>query len=131
VRGESRSPSAKGGGGRRTACGSTHRLAGMRAVQITRFGGPEVLEIVDVPEPTPGDGQQLYDVSTAGVNYADTHQIVSSEVHRGARGGALRLSGQPHDRSGEPCARMALRRAVSPGREGRVRPGVAGCRTPP
>jgi NADPH:quinone reductase-like Zn-dependent oxidoreductase len=42
-------------------------------VQITRFGGPEVLEIVDVPEPTPGPGQQLYDVSTAGLNFADTH----------------------------------------------------------
>jgi NADPH:quinone reductase-like Zn-dependent oxidoreductase len=45
----------------------------MRAVQITRFGGPEVLEIVDVPAPTPGQGEQLYDVSTAGINYADTH----------------------------------------------------------
>jgi NADPH:quinone reductase-like Zn-dependent oxidoreductase len=45
----------------------------MRAVQITRFGGPEVLDIVDVPEPTPGPGQQLYDVSTAGLNFADTH----------------------------------------------------------
>ena len=45
----------------------------MRAVQITCFGGPEVLEIVDVPEPTPGPGQQLYDVSTAGINDADTH----------------------------------------------------------
>jgi NADPH:quinone reductase len=52
----------------------------MRAVQITRFGGPEVLEIVDVPEPTPGPGQQLYDVSTAGVNYADTHQVLFREV---------------------------------------------------
>src|SRR5688572_11115974 len=50
----------------------------MRAVQITRFGGPEVLEIVDVPEPTPGPGQQLYEVSTAGVNFADTHQIENS-----------------------------------------------------
>src|SRR5215213_5249820 len=50
----------------------------MRAVQITRFGGPEVLDIVDVPAPTPGPGQQLYDVSTAGVNYADTHQIENS-----------------------------------------------------
>jgi NADPH:quinone reductase-like Zn-dependent oxidoreductase len=49
----------------------------MRAVQTTRFGGPEVLEIVDVSEPTPGPGQQLYDVSTAGVNYADTHQQLS------------------------------------------------------
>ncbi len=46
----------------------------MRAVQITRFGGPEVLEIVDVPEPEPGPSQQLYDVSTAGVNFADAHR---------------------------------------------------------
>jgi NADPH:quinone reductase-like Zn-dependent oxidoreductase len=45
----------------------------MRAVQITRFGGPEVLDIVDVPEPTPGPGQQFYDVSIAGLNFADTH----------------------------------------------------------
>ena len=49
----------------------------MRAVQITRFGGPEVLDIVDVPEPTRGSGQQLYDVSTAGLNFADTHHRVS------------------------------------------------------
>ena len=48
-----------------------------RAVQITRFGGPEVLDVVDVPEPTPGEGQQLYDVSTAGVDDADTHHAVS------------------------------------------------------
>jgi NADPH2:quinone reductase len=40
----------------------------MRAVQMTRFGGPEVLEVVDLPEPEPGPGQKLYDVSTAGVN---------------------------------------------------------------
>ena len=52
----------------------------MRAVQITRFGGPEVLETVDVPEPTPGPGQQLYDVSTAGINYADTHHSEASRV---------------------------------------------------
>src|SRR3954462_11919973 len=52
-------------------------LSCMRAVQITQFGGPEVLEVVDVPEPVPGDGQQLYDVSTAGVNYADPHQELS------------------------------------------------------
>src|SRR3954471_1229603 len=50
----------------------------MRAVQITRFGGPEVLDVVDLPDPVPGDGQQLYEVSTAGVNYADTHQIENS-----------------------------------------------------
>lgn len=50
----------------------------MRAVQITRFGGPEVLDVVDLPDPVPGPGRQLYDVSTAGINYADTHQIENS-----------------------------------------------------
>ena len=50
----------------------------MRAVQITRFGGPEVLDIVELAEPEAADGQQLYDVSTAGVNYADTHHRVSA-----------------------------------------------------
>ena len=46
----------------------------MRAVQITRFGGPEVMDIVDLPDPTPAEGQKLYEVSSAGVNFADTHQ---------------------------------------------------------
>jgi NADPH2:quinone reductase len=45
----------------------------MRAVQITEFGGPEVLKLVDVPEPVPADGQVRIRVSVAGMNYADTH----------------------------------------------------------
>jgi NADPH2:quinone reductase len=55
-------------------------LTRMRAVQITRFGGPEVLEIKDVPDPVAGPGQQLYDVSSAGVNFADTHQTENSYI---------------------------------------------------
>jgi hypothetical protein len=54
----------------------------MRAVQITRFGGPEVMDVVDLPDPTPGEGEQLYDVSAAGVNFADTHHRLSFEVHQ-------------------------------------------------
>jgi NADPH:quinone reductase-like Zn-dependent oxidoreductase len=50
----------------------------MRAVQITRFGRPEGLEIVDIQEPTPGPGQKLYDVST-GINFADTHHRLSAD----------------------------------------------------
>jgi hypothetical protein len=53
-------------------------LTGVRAVQITRFGGPQVLDVVDLPDPVPADGQQLFDVSTAGVNYADTHHRLST-----------------------------------------------------
>ena len=50
----------------------------MRAVQITRFSGPEVLDVVDLPDPTPGEGEQLYEVSAAGINFADTHHALSS-----------------------------------------------------
>jgi NADPH2:quinone reductase len=49
----------------------------MRAVQITRFGGPEVLDVVDIAEPEAGPGQKRYDVSTAGVNYTDIHHALS------------------------------------------------------
>lgn len=50
----------------------------VRAVQITEFGGPEVLRLVDVDQPAPRAGQVLIDVSAAGVNYADTHQTQDS-----------------------------------------------------
>ena len=46
----------------------------MRAVQVTEFGGPEVLKTVELPEPTPGPGEVLIEVDRAGINYADTHQ---------------------------------------------------------
>jgi NADPH2:quinone reductase len=50
----------------------------MRAIQITEFGGPEVLTVVDVPAPTAGPGQELITVSRSGVNYADTHAADNS-----------------------------------------------------
>src|SRR3954452_18003798 len=46
----------------------------MRAIQQKEFGGPEVLELVDLPVPEPGDGEVLIKVSRAGMNFADTHQ---------------------------------------------------------
>ncbi len=44
----------------------------MREVVITRRGGPEVLEVRDVPSPVPGAGEVRIEVSAAGVNFADT-----------------------------------------------------------
>ncbi len=46
----------------------------MRAVVITRFGGPEVLEIREVPVPEPGPGEILVRVRAAGLNRADVLQ---------------------------------------------------------
>ena len=46
----------------------------MRAIRISRWGGPEVLELdEDAPMPVAGDGQVLVKVNRAGVNFADTH----------------------------------------------------------
>jgi NADPH2:quinone reductase len=46
----------------------------MRAIQIKEFGGPEVLELVELPDPEPGEGEVVVDVARAGMNFADTHQ---------------------------------------------------------
>lgn len=46
----------------------------MRAVQIKEFGGPEVLELVELPDPEPAEGEVLVEVARAGMNFADTHQ---------------------------------------------------------
>jgi NADPH2:quinone reductase len=46
----------------------------MRAIQQREFGGPEVLELVELPVPEPGDGEVLIRVARAGMNFADTHQ---------------------------------------------------------
>jgi NADPH2:quinone reductase len=43
----------------------------MRAVRISRFGGPEVLEVAEIAEPVPGPDEMVLEVSAAGVNYAD------------------------------------------------------------
>jgi NADPH:quinone reductase-like Zn-dependent oxidoreductase len=43
----------------------------MKAAEFSRFGGPEVLEIVDLPDPHPGPGQVRIAVRAAGVNASD------------------------------------------------------------
>ncbi|MGO1081215.1 quinone oxidoreductase family protein [Inquilinus sp. CA228] len=44
----------------------------MKAVQFSRFGGPEVLATVERPTPRPGPGEVLVRVRAAGVNYFET-----------------------------------------------------------
>ena len=43
----------------------------MKAVRIHGYGGPELLRYEDVSDPSPGSGEVLIDLKTAGVNYAD------------------------------------------------------------
>jgi NADPH:quinone reductase-like Zn-dependent oxidoreductase len=43
----------------------------MKAAQFSRFGGPEVLQLVDLPDPHPGPGEVRIAVRAAGVNASD------------------------------------------------------------
>ena len=43
----------------------------MRQVIIPRYGGPDVFETREAPDPTPGDGEIRIRVRAAGVNFAD------------------------------------------------------------
>ena len=45
----------------------------MKAVQITEFGGPEVMKYQDLSDLSPGDGQALVQIEAIGVNYTDTY----------------------------------------------------------
>jgi NADPH2:quinone reductase len=44
----------------------------MKAIQISRTGGPDVLDHVEVPTPSPGPGEVLVKADAIGVNYFDT-----------------------------------------------------------
>jgi NADPH2:quinone reductase len=49
----------------------------MRAILMRRTGGPEVLELEDVPEPVPRSGEVLVDLEARGANFADTERRVA------------------------------------------------------
>ena len=45
----------------------------MKAIQVSEFGGPDVLELVEIPVPQPGDDQVLVKQVAAGINFADVY----------------------------------------------------------
>jgi NADPH:quinone reductase-like Zn-dependent oxidoreductase len=76
----------------------------MRAIKATRFGGPDVLELTDVPDPVPGPGELLIDVAAAGVLWLDVQvrkgdgpafiAAVPPYVPGGALAGVVRSTGE-------------------------------------
>lgn len=45
----------------------------MKAIQITEYGGPEVLQYVDLPDPTPAADQAVVEIQAVGVNFTDIY----------------------------------------------------------
>ncbi len=43
----------------------------MKFIEAVRFGGPEVLQLVEAPDPVPGAGEIVVEVKAAGINFAD------------------------------------------------------------
>jgi NADPH2:quinone reductase len=54
----------------------------MRAIVITKKGGPDVLELRDEPEPAPGADELLVAVEAAGVNYRDVYEREGRGAYR-------------------------------------------------
>jgi NADPH:quinone reductase-like Zn-dependent oxidoreductase len=83
----------------------------MQGIQFSQFGGPEVLELVELPDPEPGPGQIRVAVRAAGVNPIDW------KVRSGAMGGDLpKRTGQEVagvvDRLGDGVTGVAVGDAV-------------------
>jgi NADPH2:quinone reductase len=54
----------------------------VRAIQISEFGGPEVMRLVELPTPEPAADEVLIRVTRAGINFADTHTRTNSYVRK-------------------------------------------------
>jgi NADPH2:quinone reductase len=48
-------------------------MVGMHAIEVGETGGPEVLNFIELPEPTPGPGEILIKAEAIGVNFIDTY----------------------------------------------------------
>ena len=69
----------------------------MKAVRFAEYGGPDVLNVVDVPTPVPGSGQILVQVRAAGINPGEA-KVRDGLLH--ARWPAVFPSGQGSDLAG-------------------------------
>ena len=108
----------------------------MRAIVFEEFGGPDVLSVVDVPEPSPGPGQLTIDVAWAGVNFADVkarsegYRVPGLPFHPGldVSGTVREVAGDVTGLRARPGGRRVPRRRRL--RRGRRRPGRHGLRAP-
>src|ERR1700733_13888248 len=76
-----------GGFGQRTM-GKADR---MKAVSFDRFGGPEVLQYVEVSDPEPGPGQLLVETTAIGVNFPDVRERLGVYNQSETRVGGVQL----------------------------------------
>jgi NADPH:quinone reductase-like Zn-dependent oxidoreductase len=86
----------------------------MRAVRFSEYGGEDVLQVEDVPQPVPGPGQVLVQVRAAGINPGEA-KIRSGALH--ALWPATFPSGQGSDLAGTVAAVGPGVAGIAPGEE--------------
>jgi NADPH2:quinone reductase len=63
----------------------------MKAVSYDRFGGPEVLQYIDLPDPTPGPRQLVVETAAVGVNFPDIRERLGVYNKAETRVGGVQL----------------------------------------
>ena len=98
----------------------------MKAIRVEAFGGPEVLRLVDVPDPRARPGQIVVRVESAGVNFIDVYHrtgLYPSSCRSSRAGGAGEVvavgrASRPSSRGpggvGGPFRRLRRERALVP-----------------
>jgi NADPH:quinone reductase-like Zn-dependent oxidoreductase len=76
----------------------------MKAIRQTRYGGPEVLELADLPDPVPGPGEVLVRTRAASVNAADWHVMRGDPMLARLDRSAFGLHGPRHPVRGHDVA---------------------------
>src|ERR1700739_3469318 len=66
-------------------------VGAMKAVSYDRFGGPEVLQYLDLPDPTPGPRQLLIETAAIGVNFPDIRERLGVYNKAETRVGGVQL----------------------------------------
>src|SRR6185295_18498263 len=93
-----------------------NRIHGMKAISFRRYGGPEVLEYGELPDPVPAAGEVLVDIRAASVNGADW------KMRSGHYGASVKF---PHIPGRDFSGVVAAVGRLSPGSAGDFKPGDA------
>jgi NADPH:quinone reductase-like Zn-dependent oxidoreductase len=91
----------------------------MNGVRVPRFGGPEVLELTALPDPSPAAGEVLLEIRAAGVNWSDL--LMRAGTYPGGAAAAVR----PRDRR-LPASSSRTARASPRIRSARASPRITG-----
>src|SRR6202049_62922 len=84
----------------------------MKAIQVKQTGGPEVLQLVDLPIPQPKPNEAVAKIAASGVNFIDTYQregryIVPLPFVPGQEGAGIVTAVGPEVKSVKPGDRVA------------------------